>query len=127
MNMKLGDLKFIYIFIFLIFSLPIQSAVVEGKSAEVKILNKITTKVKTIKLDINNSIIFESLNIEMYICYKKPPEEIPEDFVLLKIYDLNNSKVNDLIYQGWMISSSPSVTPFEHPIYDLWIKSCNID
>ena len=36
--------------------------------------------------------------------------------------DVNNKKN---IYQGWMISSSPATTPLEHPIYDLWIKSCN--
>ena len=31
------------------------------------------------------------------------------------------------IFQGWMISSSPAATPFEHPIYDVWLKECKID
>ena len=31
------------------------------------------------------------------------------------------------IYKGWMISSSPDVTPLEHPIYDLWLLGCSND
>ena len=34
---------------------------------------------------------------------------------------------NNLIYKGWMISSSPDVTPLEHPIYDLWLLGCSND
>ena len=33
----------------------------------------------------------------------------------------------EIIYQGWMISSSPTLTPFEHPTYDVWVKDCKID
>ena len=40
-----------------------------------------------------------------------------------KISDLNFKT----IYQGWMISSSPSVTPFEHPTYDIWVNDCLIN
>ena len=57
---------------------------------------------------------------------KKPPEEIPENFVLLKIYDSSDEEKVELIYQGWMISSSPSTTPLEHPIYDVWLQDCLI-
>ena len=52
---------------------------------------------------------------------------MPEDYALLRIYDYLDKTDNKLIYQGWMISSSPSSTPLEHPIYDLWIKDCKID
>ena len=31
------------------------------------------------------------------------------------------------VFQGWMISSSPAVAPFEHPTYDVWVKVCNIE
>ena len=31
------------------------------------------------------------------------------------------------VFQGWMISSSPTVTPFEHPTYDVWVKDCKIE
>ena len=79
------------------------------------------------EIKVNESVKFESLSIEILACYKNPPEEIPENFVLLRIFDRLTSSKQELIYQGWMISSSPSTTPFEHPIYDLWLKDCKIE
>ena len=67
------------------------------------------------------------MNIEVYACFTSPPEEIPEDYVLIRIYDEMNTVDVQLIYQGWMISSSPSSTPLEHPIYDLWLKDCKME
>ena len=91
---------------------------------EIKILDKITTKVETFEIHVNDSINFNSLHIEVFACYKNPPEDIPENFVLLKIYDKIINSEDKAIYQGWMISSSPSTTPLEHPIYDLWLIKC---
>ena len=35
--------------------------------------------------------------------------------------------IDESVYKGWMISSSPDVTPLEHPIYDLWLVDCKVD
>ena len=123
MNMNLGVLKSLFFFLFLSFSPPLFSKYIESKKAEIKILDKITTKVETIEISVNASINFDSLVIKIFACFKNPPEDIPENFVLLKIYDKIISD-DQAIYQGWMISSSPSTTPLEHPIYDLWLVEC---
>ena len=128
--MSPGVLKLIifFLYIFLLFSLSfkVNSEPIEGNFVQIQILDKVTSKVEEINIRTNNSIQFGSLVIEILTCYKNPPEEIPEDFVLLKIFDEINNLSNSLIYQGWMISSSPSITPLEHPIYDLWLKDCKI-
>ena len=126
-NMIPGVHKIKIIFLFFFFSLALQAEPIEGIVAEIQILDKITAKVITLKVEVNDSIQFESLNIEIYACYKKPPEEIPEDLVLLRIYDEMSETGKELVYQGWMISSSPATTPLEHPIYDLWLKDCKIE
>ena len=71
MNMILGvhKLKITFNCIFFI-SLSIQAEPIEGVIAEIQILDKITAKVKTLEVEVNNSIKFESLNIEIYACYK---------------------------------------------------------
>ena len=125
--MNLGYLKLLLIISFLLLSSSLKSEPIKGNYAEIQILDKITTKVTTMRVKINNFLKFESLKIEFYSCFKNPPEEAPEDFVLLKIYDEINKNKPVLIYQGWMISSSLATTPLEHPIYDLWIKSCKIE
>ena len=124
--MKLGIHKLIFFIFTLFISIETFADTIEGKFVELQILDKITARVETIIINVNESAKFESLQIEVYACYKTPPEKIPENFVLLKIYDQINFESKNLIYQGWMISSSPATTPLEHPIYDLWLKSCKI-
>ena len=129
-NMNPGSLKSLLIFLLFIFISPssiLHSEPLEGVLVEIQILDKITARVQTLEIKVNDANSFESLNIEIFACYKNPPEEIPEDFVLLRIYDNLSEVENKLIYQGWMISSSPAVTPLEHPIYDLWLKNCKVD
>ena len=124
--MRLGNLKII-IFIFLFFfSYSIYAKPLEGQFVEIQILDKITAKVKNFKINVNEYLLFGSLNVQIFTCLKNPPEEIPENFVLLKIYDEINKKDQKLVYQGWMISSSPASTPLEHPIYDVWLIDCKI-
>jgi len=127
MNMSLGVHRSLFIFIFLFFSFSIKAEPIPGQTAVLQILDKITTKVQSFEVDVNDNLLFESLNIETYACFTNPPEKIPEDFVLLKIFDNINIENSKIIYQGWMISSSPEATPLEHPIYDLWLKDCKID
>ena len=126
-NMSPGVLKFFFLAVFLFFSHSIKAEPIAGQTVILQILDKITAKVKSLEVDVNDKVIFESLNIEIYACHANPPEETPEDFVLLKIFDNINIENSKLIYQGWMISSSPAATPLEHPIYDLWLKECKID
>ena len=128
--MNPGHLKPLLVFVFIIFissSFILHSSPLEGVLVEIQILDKITARVKTLEIKVNESNLFETLNIEIYACYKNPPEEIPENFVLLRIYDNLADKEKQLVYQGWMISSSPAVTPLEHPIYDLWLIECKVD
>ena len=126
-NMRHGSHKlYLAIIIFSFYSFISYADVIEGHSVKIQILDKITAKINNIEVDVNDTYEFGTLKIEIYACYKRPPEEIPEDFILLRIYDILNGNKPEKIYQGWMISSSPSATPFEHPIYDLWIKQCKI-
>tara|TARA_B110000116_G_scaffold266916_1_gene278426 strand:- start:546 stop:932 length:387 start_codon:yes stop_codon:yes gene_type:complete len=122
-----GVLKFIVIITIISSSFFLNAKPIESELAEIQILDKITAKVKTYKILNNNSLKIDSLNIEIYACYKNSPDEIPENYVLLRIYDDMMTNNEGLIYQGWMISSSPASTPLEHPIYDLWLKDCRME
>ena len=125
MNMILGVHRLALIIC--LFSFSLSAKPIDATLAEIQILDKITAKVKTYKILNNNSLKVDSLNIEIYACFMSPPEAIPEDYVLLKIYDDMILDTEKLIYQGWMISSSPASTPLEHPIYDVWLNDCKIE
>ncbi|PPR45578.1 MAG: hypothetical protein CFH16_00712 [Alphaproteobacteria bacterium MarineAlpha5_Bin6] len=124
--MSNGSLKLIlFLFIFL-FSFSSFSDPISGQSVNLKVLDKISSKIQSITIKVNEFLKFGTLKIEVYACFKRPPEEVPEDFVLLRIFDTNNDNDLEKVYQGWMISSNPTATPFEHPIYDIWVNDCNI-
>ena len=121
---NLGLLIRIILFLLLPFSLSAE--VIEKKYASFKLLNKTTNKVSKKDILVNSKINWETLNIEVLYCGSTLPTEIPEDYVLINVYDeINSEKTN--IYTGWMISSSPDVTPLENPIYDLWLVDCSND
>ena len=123
-NINLGLL--IRVTFFFLLSLTVSAETIEKKYASFKLLNKTTNKVSTKDILVSSKISWETLNIEVLYCGSTPPTEIPEDYVLIDVYDtINNENTN--IYKGWMISSSPDVTPLENPIYDLWLVDCSND
>ncbi len=125
--MRNGIHKSLLIIFSLFFSFNIFAEPIEGYAVNLQILDKITSQIKTIEVNVNDTYNFGTLKIEIYACYKRPPDEIPEDFILLIIFDTLLDNNLEKIYQGWMISSSPAATPFEHPIYDVWVKECIIN
>ena len=121
-NINLGLL--IRVTFFFLLPLTVSAETIEKKYASFKLLNKTTNKVSTKDILVSTKISWETLNIEVLYCGSTPPTEIPEDYVLIDVYDtINNENTN--IYKGWMISSSPDVTPLENPIYDLWLVDCS--
>ena len=123
-NINLGLL--IRVTFFFLLPLTVSAETLEKKYASFKLLNKTTNKVSTKDILVSSKISWETLNIEVLYCGSTPPTEIPEDYVLIDVYDtINNENTN--IYKGWMISSSPDVTPLENPIYDLWLVDCSND
>ncbi len=123
-NINLGLL--IRVTFFFLLPLNVFAETIEKKYASFKLLNKTTNKVSKRDILVSSKISWETLIIEVLYCGSSPPTEIPEDYVLIDVYDTINNK-NTNVYKGWMISSSPDVTPLENPIYDLWLVDCSND
>ena len=122
--MNLGLHKFLFLII--LFSSSGFAEPIKKESAILKLLDKTSNKVLEKNVKVNSSISLGSLDIKIYSCYSSPPDEVPENYILLEVIDkLNDEK--EYIYRGWMISSSPDITPLEHPIYDLWLVDCISD
>ncbi len=119
--MNLGNL--IKVILFYLFTFTVSAETIEKKYASFKLLNKTTNKVSKKIIPVNSLIVWETLHIEVLFCASTPPNVIPEDYTLIDVYDfINEEQIN--IYRGWMISSSPDVTPLENAVYDLWLVDC---
>ena len=97
----------------------------EGTFTDIKILDKISSKNTLIKLKNGEIKKFKDLSIKSFKCKNSEFDDDPEVTAYLQIRDLSN-KNNDEVFafNGWMFSSSPSLTPFDHPVYDVWLVSC---
>jgi hypothetical protein len=92
-------------------------------------LNKIIAKTSLLEIKIGDTIKFGKLNITVHKCWQSPLEQKPESKILLEIYDTASSSEDDQstrkrIFYGWMLSSSPSISGIEHPIYDITAIGC---
>ena len=122
--MNLGLLKIFFLLLF--FSSKVLSEPIQMQYANFKLLDKISNRLYEKSISVNSSDLLGTLNIKVLSCFTEPPNKIPEDYVLIDVKDNFKDKYQS-IYKGWMISSSPDVTPLEHPIYDLWLLDCSND
>ena len=129
-NIQVGKNKFtlfittILVYIFLI-NTSVAKDSLEGKFIDLQILDKISSKNTLVKLKNGELIIFKDLSIKSLKCKNSEFDDNPEITAYMQVTDLNNSNNDEVfVFNGWMFSSSPSITPFDHPVYDIWLVSC---
>ena len=128
-NIKAGKnnlkLKLIIFFYFSLFSIAFSQNNLEGTYTDIKILDKISSKNTLLKLKNGDLVLFKDLSIKSLKCKNSEFDDNPEITAYVQVTDLNNSNNNEVfVFNGWMFSSSPSITPFDHPVYDIWLVSC---
>ena len=129
-NIKAGNKKdylLIFIFLFHIFIIPetLSENKLEGNNTDIKILDKISSKNELIKLINNQEYIYKDLSIKSIKCTDSEFDDNPEIKAYIQVRDLTKKDRNNVfVFNGWMFSSSPSIAPFDHPVYDIWLINC---
>jgi len=118
-NKFLNISKIFFIFLIILFN----NKFVFGKTT-IGALNKVSGKVSKLIIEDDGEIFFGSLKIIAHTCTKSPPEEPPENKAFLEVWDIKYDQENKKIFNGWMFSSSPSISALEHAVYDVWIIDC---
>ena len=97
----------------------------EGKNTDIKILDKISSKNELIRLNNNEEYIYKDLTIKSVKCTDSEFDDNPEIKAYIQVRDLTKKDRNNVfVFNGWMFSSSPSIEPFDHPVYDIWLVNC---
>ena len=126
-NIKVGKINFFIkaIIVFLYFTSN-SSLATEKKYTKIKILDKISSKNISLELTNGENFNYDDLQIKSIKCKHSEFDDDPEIIAYVQVKDLSN-KNNDEVYvfNGWMFSSSPSINPFDHPVYDIWLTDCN--
>ena len=97
----------------------------EGTFTDIKILDKISSKNNLLKLKNGELIQFNDLVIKSLKCKNSEFDDNPEITAYIQVRDLTNKNNDEVfVFNGWMFSSSPSIAPFDHPVYDVWLVKC---
>ena len=129
-NILAGKNKFsFYLFIILIYfsliNLSFSKDNTDGIFTDLKILDKISSKNTLLKLKNGELITFKDLSIKSLKCKNSEFDDNPEITAYIQVKDLTDKNNDEVfVFNGWMFSSSPSITPFDHPVYDVWLIKC---
>ena len=129
-NIALGKANKIIciIFILILFNLNAYSEkvnIINEKYAELNVLDKVSSKTSSITINIGEEIVFQNLLINVLKCQNSKFDDNPEITAYMQVTDLKSTNNNEVyIFNGWTFASSPSIRPFDHPVYDIWLKRC---
>ena len=88
-------------------------------------LDKITAKTSSIRLAVGDKKIFGSLEIQALKCQLSESSDTSDAVAYIQVKDLSAKDNNQVfLFNGWTFASSPTLQSIDHPIYDLWITSC---
>ena len=128
-NITLGKANAVFFILFIsqLFSFSTYSEKIQinEKFAELNILDKVSSKTSSLKVKIGEEFTFQNLLINVLKCQNSKFDDDPEVTAYMQVTDLkstNNNKV--YVFNDWTFASSPSIRPFDHPVYDIWLKKC---
>ena len=108
-------------FLLIIFYFFINFFVFAENLAEIRAIDRITGRSFKLKVPLEKEVVFSNLILNIKYCYKNPIDKEIENYAYLIVKD---KIMNELVFQGWMFSSSPSLSSLEHPVNDIWLLNC---
>jgi len=116
-------ISFVIYFVFV--SNCVSEKKLEGTFTDLKILDKISSKNTLVKIKNGEIFVFNDLSIKSLKCKNSEFDDNPEITAYIQVKDLTDKNNDEVfVFNGWMFSSSPSITPFDHPVYDVWLIKC---
>ena len=128
-NILLGKAK-VYILVFFSYYLLTVNSSSENqikteKFAVLTILDKVNSQSDIIEIEVGTEYKFKNLSINILKCNNSKFDDDPEVTAYMQVRDTINKDENKVfIFNDWTFASSPSIRPFDHPVYDIWLKKC---
>ena len=95
------------------------------KIVNLRALDKITAKTLDIDIILGEKKRFGYLEIVPKNCKQSADTSDPGVVAYLQVKDLSDKRDEKIfVFNGWTFSSSPTLRPFDHPVYDLWLTGC---
>ncbi len=106
---------------------PAHAERIANPVAEFTGIDKITGRIITFDVYIDETVQFGALQVTPRVCYSRPAEEEPKTDSFVEVDEITLDRKIRRIFTGWMFAESPGLNAVEHPIYDVWLKNCKLD
>ncbi len=103
---------------------PAISDRIKNPVAEFAGIDKITGRIITFDVYIDETVQFGALQVTPRICYSRPENEEPKTDSFVEVDEITLDRKIRRIFTGWMFAESPGLNAVEHAVYDVWLKGC---
>ncbi|QPC87863.1 DUF2155 domain-containing protein [Mesorhizobium sp. NBSH29] len=103
---------------------PAQAERIKRPIAEFAGIDKITGRIITFDVYVDETVQFGALQVTPRVCYARPTEEAPRTDSFVEVDEITLDRKIQRIFTGWMFAESPGLNAVEHPVYDVWLKAC---
>ncbi|QFY59882.1 DUF2155 domain-containing protein [Rhizobium grahamii] len=100
------------------------AARIENSVAVFSGLDKITGRITTFDVYVNETVQFGALQVTPKACYSRDQAEAQKIDGFVEVDEITLDRKIRRIFTGWMFADSPGLNAVEHPIYDVWLKDC---
>ncbi|MGA1801445.1 DUF2155 domain-containing protein [Rhizobium sp. HT1-10] len=105
-------------------SAPADAARISNPVAVFSGLDKITGRITTFDVYLNETVQFGALQVTPKACYSRDDTEQQKVDGFVEVDEITLDRRIRRIFTGWMFADSPGLNAVEHPIYDVWLKEC---
>lgn len=98
--------------------------IIHNPVAEFAGIDKITGRIISFDVYINETVQFGALQVTPRICDSRPETETPKTTSFVEVDEITLDRKIRRIFTGWMFADSPGLNAVEHAVYDVWLKSC---
>jgi hypothetical protein len=89
-------------------------------------LDKITGRITSFDVYIDETVQFGSLQVTPRVCYNRPPTLAPQTDSFVEVDEIGLDRKVKRIFTGWMYAASPGLHAVDNPVYDVWLTDCKV-
>jgi hypothetical protein len=103
---------------------PAAAERIDNPVAEFTGVDKITGRIITFDVYIDETVQFGALQVTPRACYSRPDTEEPKTDSFVEVDEITLDRKIRRIFTGWMFAERPGLNAVEHAVYDVWLNGC---
>lgn len=90
-------------------------------------IDKITGRIITFDVYIDETVQFGALQVTPRVCYSRDETQKPKTTTFVEVDEITLDRKIRRIFTGWMFADSPGLNAVDHAVYDVWLKDCRME